>query len=455
MRAHAVGAALAALALGAASPAAGAEVDFESAIATALESNPGLLAIEEVRHQVAGGIREARADAYPQFAVAAGWGQSRSPAFLNSPDFEGILEQFPGGRFEPSTQELSTAAIELTQPVWTFGKVGAAVELAELVAGAAEQQIATARLDVAQAAAEAYLQVLAAREGLTTVESEREFRRRDLERIDSLLELGEATELERLRAFAALAVIEPEVERRRGQVTIAETRLRQLMALPPGEPLQLSAERRPLPEPPAAEQAMALATGRRPELEDLALQSAAYVKQQAVTRADGRPQVELTGFWGREVRLVTNFEDPLYSSWAFNLGLRWELFDGGRRRAQIAQMDSQRQQVDLERADLEARLRLAVDQALSDYRTARARTSSADAAAAASREAERVARESYEQGIVTQTELLDAQRQAVVSAVTAIEAFYDARVQAVRLARALGQMPNRGWWTNEAEAGKP
>jgi hypothetical protein len=50
-----------------------------------------------VRHQVAGGIREARADAYPQFAVASGWGQSRSPAFLNSPDFEGILEQFPGG----------------------------------------------------------------------------------------------------------------------------------------------------------------------------------------------------------------------------------------------------------------------------------------------------------------------------------------------------------------------
>lgn len=443
------------LAATAAAGAAGAaQLDLDGAVAAALANNPGLQAVEAVRGQVAGGIREARADAYPQLAVVSSWGQSRSPAFLNSPDFEEILEQFPGGLFEPSTQELSTAAVELTQPLWTFGKVGAAVDLAELVAGAAEQQIATARLDVALAAVEAYLQVLAAREGLATVESEREFRRRDLERIESLLELGEATELERLRAVAALAVVEPEVERRRGQVSVAETRLRQVLALPPGEPLDLAEVRRPLPEPPPAEVALRRATAERPELEDLRLQSAAYGKQQQVTRADGRPQLELTGFWGREVRLVTNFEDPLYSSWAFNVGLRWELFDGGRRRAQIAQLDSQREQLDLRRADLESSLRLAVDQALNDYRTARSRTRSAAAAADAAREAERVARESYEQGIVTQTEVLDAQRQAVVTAVQAIEAAYDARIQAARLARALGTMPNADW-TTKAENETP
>lgn len=437
-----------------AAAAGAAPLDLDGAVAAALARNPGLKAVEQLREQVAGGIREARADAYPQLAVVSSWGQSRSPAFLNSPDFEELLEQFPGGAFEPSTQELYRGVVEVTQPVWTFGKVGAAIDLAEIVAGAAEQQIATARLDVALAAAEAYLGVLAAREGLATIETEREFRRRDLARVDDLLELGEATELEKLRAVAALAVVEPEVERRRGQVTIAETRLRQLLALPPGEPLELAAERAPLPEPPAVAQAMAWATDARPELEDLALQSAAYAKQQVVTRADGRPQVELTGAWGREVRLVDDFTDPLFAAWSFNLGLRWELFDGGRRRAQIAQLDSQRLQLDLQRADLEARLRLAVDQALSDFRTARARAESAEVAATAAREAERVARESYEQGIVTQSDLLDAQSQAVSAAVVAVEAFYDARIQAARLARALGKMPDAGW-TTTAETVEP
>lgn len=442
----------AAAALAAAADAA--PLDLDGAVAAALARNPGLKAVEQLRQQVAGGIREARADAYPQLAVVSAWGQSRSPAFLNSPDFEEILDQFPGGAFEPSTQELYRAVVEVTQPVWTFGKVGAAIDLAEIVAGAAEQQIETARLDVALAAAEAYLGVLAAREGLATIETEREFRRRDLARVADLLELGEATELEQLRAVAALAVVEPEVERRRGQVTIAETRLRQVLALPPGEPLELAAERAPLPDPPALERAMAWATSSRPELEDLALQSAAYAKQQVVTRADGRPQVEFTGAWGREVRLVEDFTDPLFASWSFNLGLRWEFFDGGRRRAQIAQLDSQRLQLDLQRADLEARLRLAVDQALSDFRTARARAESAEVAATAAREAERVARESYEQGIVTQSDLLDAQSQAVSAAVVAVEAFYDARIQAARLARALGKMPDAGW-TTTAETVEP
>jgi len=441
------------LAAWAAAGAAGAaQLDLDRAVATALADNPGLQAVEALREQVAGGIREARADAFPQLAMVSSWGQSRSPAFLNSPDFEEILEQFPGGVFEPSTQELYRAGVELSQPLWTFGKVGAAVELAELVAGAAEHQITTARLDTALAAAEAYFAVLATREGLATVESEREFRRRDLARVEDLLELGEATELERLRAVAALAVVEPEVERRRGQVSVAETRLRQVLALPPGEPLELAPTRAALPEPPAVDRALAEALADRPELLDLVLQSAVYEKRQTVTRADGRPQLELVGAWGREVRRVDNLGDPLFDAWSFSVDLRWELFDGGRRRAQVAQLDSQRRQLDLQRQDLAARLRLAADQALGDYRTARARATAAETAAGAAREAERVARESYEQGIVTQTELLDAQSQAVSAAVIAVEAFYDARIQAARLARALGRMPNTNW-TEIEEAG--
>ena len=42
------------------------------------------------------------------------------------------------------------------------------------------------------------------------------------------------------------------------------------------------------------------------------------------------PQVEATGHWGREVREIENVDDPLYSAWAFGVGLRWEFFDGGR-----------------------------------------------------------------------------------------------------------------------------
>jgi HAE1 family hydrophobic/amphiphilic exporter-1 len=433
--------------LAAAAPAAAvaAELTLESAVATALARNPALAAVEELRAQVVGGIREARADAFPQLAAVSSWGKSRSPAFLNSPDFEDILEQFPGGTFEPSTQELYRAVLEVTQPIYTFGKVGAAIDLAKIVADTADAQIATARLDTARDAAEAYYGVLAAREGLRTVEVERDFRARDLERIASLLEIGEATELQELRARAALAEVEPEVARRRGAVAVAETGLRRVLALAAGEPVEVTPASRALPEPPSRAQLVESALGGRPELRDLALQERVYERRQVVTRAEGKPQIDFTGSWGREVRLIESFDDPLYSAWSFGVGMRWEFFDGGRRSGQVAQLESQRQQIALRRRDLESGIALEVDRTLSDYQTARARSRAADLSASVAREAVRVARATFEEGVATQTDLLDAQSRAAAADVLAVEAFYEALVQAARLARAVGAMPTTGW----------
>ena len=301
-------------------PLAGIQLDLARAVETTLRANPGLLSVEEIRSQVKGGIREARADAFPQLSLSSSWGQSRSPSFLNSSDFEEIIDQFPGGSFSPSTQELSRAVIEVKQPVWTFGKIRAAIDLAKIVGEAADAQIRTAQLDAAFATAEAYYRVQAAREGLATIEAEREFRSRDLARIEDLLEIGEATQLEQLRAFSALAAVDPEVARRQGQVTVAEMRLRQLLDLPPDEPLELEPSSATLPEPPAIAVLVAAAAGR-PEIEDLLHQEDAYKVQQQITHADGLPRIDLNGYWGREVRLVTNFADPLYSSWAAALEL--------------------------------------------------------------------------------------------------------------------------------------
>ena len=437
-------AALAALVAVAAAPGAAIELDLARAVETALANNPALAAVEETRRQVEGGIVEARADAFPQISLGGSWGQSRNPSLLNSPDFEDVLELFPEG-FEPGTQELSRAAITVSQTIWSFGKVRAAVDLAETVAQAADAQITTARLDTALAVAEAYFRVLATREGLATIEADREFRRRDLERVRDLLEIGEATELERLRAEAAAAEVEPEVARRQGQVRVAENALRNLLALAPEEPLALEPAPTALPDPPPAGRLVELALAERPELADLAFQIAAREKQMKVTSADGLPQLDFNGSWGREVREIGNFSDPLYSSWAFGVNLNWSLFDGGRRRGQVAQIESQRTQTRLRLDDLRAGVRLEVDRALSDYLTARARSAAAGLSAGAAREALRVARENYEQGVATQTDLLDAQSRSTLSDAIAIESHYEALIQASRLARAVGRPATAPW----------
>jgi outer membrane protein TolC len=224
--------------------------------------------------------------------------------------------------------------------------------------------------------------------------------------------------------------------------------LRRLLALPAGEPLALVGIDGALPEPPASEALVEAGLAARPELTDLELQVAIYEKRETITRAEGKPQVEFTGSWGREVREIENVDDPLYSAWAFGVGLRWEFFDGGRRRGQVAQLESQRRQTELRLEDLRSTIRLEIDQARTDYRTATARAAAARASAAAAREALRVARESYEQGVANQTDLLDAQSRSTQAETVAVSSFYEALIQASRLARAVGKLPTAGWSTS-------
>jgi HAE1 family hydrophobic/amphiphilic exporter-1 len=454
----------------AAPPSGPLSIDLAAAVEIALARNPELAAIEERRREVAGGVAEVRADAFPQLTASASYGAARNPSFLNSPDFEDILEQFPGGDFEPSEQRLYSAGVEVTQPLYTFGKLSAAMDLAGVVVEVTEAQIAAARLDVGLAAAEAYYDLLAARESLAVGVWQERVRRESLTVVQARYDLGEATRLELLRSEATLAEVTPTIARLGGDVATAESRLRRVLGLPPDVPLAVSGAAPPALPPPdpdadlaRAESAGVLAglpalagppepaplpaltsTGlaRRPELADLDLQRRALALRQRVTAAEGKPQVELEGFFGRQARLFDDVADPLYDDYRVSLGLSWSFFDGGRRRGQIAQLESQRRQLELRRRDLEAEIRQQVEEARIDYQTAVARFRAAAVAAAAAREAARVARESYEEGVALQADWLDAQRQETETGILVVEAYYDARQEAARLARAVGTLPS-------------
>jgi HAE1 family hydrophobic/amphiphilic exporter-1 len=473
-----IDAVLAEAGMGAAAGAETVAVDLAGAVSLALRHNPALQAVEAQRDEVAAGVVEVRADAFPQVAATSSYSLSRNPSFLNSPDFEDLLDQFPGGDFEPSEQRLYSAGVEVSQPIYTFGKIGAAVDLARLLVDAVEAQVGAARHDTALAAAEAYYEVLRERESLAVGLVQRRVRREALEVVRARYELGEATRLELLRAQSAVAEVIPTIAEQAGDLAVARSRLRNVLGLAPGtglvvtggvevdlpalgrlpgagseerveewpdEPVQdaAAAPRRAesLPPVPDLTALWRAARAARPEIADLELQREALAKRQTVTRAEGRPQVELDGFFGRQARLYENLGETLYDDYSLALGVRWEFFDGGRRRGRIAQLESQRQQLGHQLRDLLDGIRLELEESLAAYRTERERWLAAETAATAAREASRVARTSYREGVALQTDWLDAQRQETEAEILAVEAYYDARREAARLARAVGAYP--------------
>lgn len=416
------------------------ELDLDAIVELALAQNPALRAEAERRQEVAEGIRAARAAAWPQVDVVASWSRARNPTLLNSPDFDDIIAQFPD--FEPREQELWDAGFELEQVLYSSGKVEAGVELAGLVVDVTEAQINGARLDTALRAAESYYELLAARSALEAVEIQQRARRESLEVVEARYELGEATLLERLQARSALAEVAPAVARIRGRIEVAKSRLRVALGLAVNDDFEIApAEGRPAGDPPAFEDLMERARSGRPELADLELQAEALERQRTVTLADGRPQVELAGRYGRQARLPENLADALFEDWRVAVRMSWSVFDGGRRRAEAAQLESRRDQLGWRLADLESRIAFEIEEALAEYRTARERWRAADAAAEVAREASRVARETYRLGVTLQADVLDAQEREIQAELLASESFYDVLVRAARLRRAVGLLP--------------
>ena len=455
-----------------ASIAGSEELDLERVVELALTQSPALQATIERRDEVEGGIREVRADAYPQIDLVSSWSRARNPSLLNSPDFEDIIDLIPD--FRPAEQELWDVGFEVSQPVYSGGKIRAALDLARLYADVNEAQIRTAELDATLAAAEIFFQLLQALRAVETVEVQERAREEALAVAEARYELGDATQLELLRARASLAEIRPAIVAIRGRVEIERSRLRAALGLAPASEIAVvedaPAEIVPAPEPrsedrdrageadpfvapPPVDTLLAFAREHRPELVDLRLQMEALDRRRVVTEADGRPQVDFSGLYTHQARLPENLDDSLFANWRAAFNVRWSLFDGGRRKGQVAQLESQREQLAWRLRDQESRIVLEIELARTEHETARARYRAAVVAARAAAEAHRVATEAYREGVALQSDLLDAQELETRAELLRLEAFYDGRVKAARLLRALGLLPTESWNSKDDTGG--
>lgn len=425
--------------------AGGAELDLAGAVQLALQRNQALLAARERSVEVEGAIAEVRAEAFPQFSAYASHTRSRNPSFLNSRDFEEFLGQFPGASLTPRSQSLSALGLQVRQPLVTFGKISAAVDLARLAAQVTAAQIQVVELDTALAAAQAYFGLLAAQEQLRTLEVEQQARQEALAVVQARFDIGDATRLELLQAQAALAEVAPLVTTARGGVEVARLRFYAVLGVQPEEGVEV----RPVTEdpPPPPDRAALARTGwrSRPELQVLVFERQARRRQEQVIGAGGKPRLDLFARWGRQVRLLGNLDNPRFDDWLVSVDLSWSLFDGGRRRGQQVQVRSRQRQLDLQLAETDLQVALEVEQTLSSYRTALARLAAARQTRAAAQEARRVAEEVYQLGAALFADVLDAQRREVQAEVEAVASFFDAWRAAAQLARAVGRMPHLAW----------
>ncbi len=189
-------------------------------------------------------------------------------------------------------------------------------------------------------------------------------------------------------------------------------RLAVLVGKPPGALHEDLAETRPIPRIPL-EVAMGIPAGTLRQRPDIRRAERALARETAlvgVAMADLYPRFHLTGTFGLEALSAGNFFNSSSRFWGIGPRVSWRLFDGGRIRQAVAAQSARQEQamIDYQAALLTAREE--IENAILAFAKEQLRRDSLVKATAAARNADRIARDQYQAGLVDFSNVLDAQR---------------------------------------------
>jgi HAE1 family hydrophobic/amphiphilic exporter-1 len=331
------------------------------ALDIAIRQNRDLKNAGEYRHWVRGRYVEERAAAFPHLSLDGSGVRQRDES--QQAFFQGLF---------PAQQDVWTAQAGLSQAIFTWGQIGAAIHGAREAITEADDRIERARQDVVFEVTQAFYNAILTRDvkeiaTQNLVQKERhleEARRKQLE--------GTATDYDVLAAQVAVENARPELIRASNAVHTARDRLRFLLAMETGE-VEAVGELTPADPsslPPDYESALSTALAHRPEISSMAHQMAVARDIIKIYSAGNKPRLDFVGGYGwRQYDLGGMTADGEF--WSLGLNLSFPIFDGMRTNGKVAQARSDLRTIENSEASLRDQIALEVRTALHDVVEAR------------------------------------------------------------------------------------
>jgi outer membrane protein TolC len=183
------------------------------------------------------------------------------------------------------------------------------------------------------------------------------------------------------------------------------------------------------------------ALGARPERRALEARAASADEHITAAEAARRPQLTLAGGYdyARPNPRIFPRAAEFRPSWDFSANVSWSLWDAGRRSADEGEARASARALHLRIEDFDRQLTFEVRQRQLEAASSVAAIAAADDEVRAAREAERVTTERNRVGVVTSTDVLQAQVSRLQAELDRTRAVANARVAQARLDRALGR----------------
>jgi outer membrane protein TolC len=322
---------------------------LDEALEITLRNNRDIQLAKEYRNKVMGIYIEQRGYALPNMVASATGGRSWDQAMSNA---QSKVIETPAIRISPTaTIPASRIAVDvppdgvdkavgvtMTQPLYTWGQVSAAIRAAKYGIASADDQLRQYQQAAMRDVSAAFYDILMAKEfNIIAVHNLRQKEAHSDQAKRKFL-AGVATEYDVLSAQVAVENARPDAIRSENTIRLAQERLRYLLALTEEVDAAgtLVADRSTIPD---YDDTFETALKRRPELADLKDRIGLASELVKVYGATNKPRVDMKAAAGyREV--TTGHEDYDGKTWSVGLALTFPFFDGFKTKGKVAQAKS-------------------------------------------------------------------------------------------------------------------
>jgi len=401
---------------------------INQALSIAMDRNRDIARAREYAVYVQGKYVEERSAALPQLALTGS-------ATLSRDDSQKSLF---GLAVRQHTRDID---LTLSQPLFTWGKIGAAIRAAEVGLKTADEQLRLYRQAAWREVSTTFFDILLAKELSRVARENLLQKQRHLDEARRKLALGVATDYDVLSAVVAVDNARPEVIRSENSIRALQEKLCFLLALDNREIDVTGSLDSGLQPPLPYQEALRTAVQKRPELADLRLRIGIYGELVRIAAADDKPRIDLRGGAGWHWLTVSDSGlDSSSSGPAWNIGiyLSFPFFDGMKTKGRVAQAASDLASKQIEQAKL-------LDSIALEIRTASDAISEASeivqALSGTVQQAEkllRMAEKGYEYGVKISLEVDDAQLNLLQARSNLARARRDYRVARVGYDWAMG-----------------
>ncbi len=399
----------------------GAET-LQQAWDVALGANHSLKAAQESTVAAAKRLEAAKAARLPTVSLAAGY-----TALENTPAIKTSIGG-PPIEFPIADRESLSYQAMATLPLYTNGQISSGIDAADAAFSASRTQESGRTQDLKLLVAESFVGVLRTTRGLDVANSRVVSLKAHTQDVENMYEQGMVSRNDLLAAQVALADAQQAEIKVKNALDIAKSAynrvlgrmLYQIVALDDLQP-ELFVE----PVEVLTERALR----QRHALIALQDQILSLNHQAAAIRAETGPQIALSGGYDFQENQYQVYE----GQWLINLGLQWKIFDGGVTRHKAAATQQQAMVLQEQYYELVTQVALQVRQYWLDVQETRERIPVTEKAIAQAEENLRVNRDRYENGLSTNTEVLDAETLRTRTQNNHANAIYDAVLATLRL----------------------